>query len=329
VAIGATAVGVWSVGPGDAAPKPPKPPPFTRLIEPADPENPPTAMPAVELTAACVRSVGPGQLEAVFGYESRADHSVLVELGPDLPIPTSGEPNVILRFFDDGALAVEDLGPQVTLFKPGGDRYAFAVQFTSDEEVAWQVTLPAEDESGAWIVTVIPNLDAGCKGTVPDHFAVVQSVDQAIPQPANTVRSSPPDHIVAYDIRQELDSVRVACSGGGEPLAPKVRFGWPIGMNVGPVKVAYLVDVVLSGGTTTYEMTRANERPVVDLLQDVAWLGPIADVTAQCDFDGKIVRSDVFWAEVAGFGRWIPTVVDGLMVGIAGGQNAPLGTRLR
>jgi hypothetical protein len=328
VALGATVAAAWPVVPVSAAPKPLPPPPYTSTIEPADPDNPPTAPPAVDLTAACVRSVDGGEREAVFGYDNHTPGSVFVPLAPDLPVPNSSQPNVILRFGDDGSLGIQDLGPQVTLFKPGRDPYAFAVRFTPQEQVAWQVNVPAEDHSGAWTVTVFPHLDARCKG-VPDHFAVVQQFRQRIPQIANRVLSGDPEHIVAYGMRQGVDTVRVACSSGGEPLAPTVRYGWPVGMNVGPVKVDYRVEVVLSGGTVVYEMTEASERPVADIFQEVRWLGPIADVTARCAFGKKVVKSTVFWAEVAGDGFVIPTIVDGLVVGFSGSQNAPLGSRLR
>jgi hypothetical protein len=329
VALGATCAAAWPVVPASAAPKPIPPPPFTRTIEPADPDAPPIGPPVVDVTAACVRAVDGGQFEAVFGYDSHAPASVFVPLAPDLPVPDSAHPNVIVHLRDDGAIGIQDLGPQVTLLKPGPHPYAFAVRFTPQEEVAWQVNVPADDESGTWTVTVLPRLDTPCPRGVPDHFAVVQQFRQRIPQVVNRVVTGDPAHIVAYDIRQGVDNVRVACSGGGEPLQPTVRFGWPVGMNVAPVKVDYRVNVALSGGTVVYEMTEASERPVADIFHEVRWLGPIADVTARCAFGKKIVKSDVFWAEVVGDGFVIPTIVDGLVVGFSGSQNAPLGTRLR
>jgi hypothetical protein len=328
VALGCTAAVAGPIMPVSASPKPPQPP-FTRTIEPADPDNRPTAPPAVDLTAACVRSVDGGQLEAVFGYESHAPQSILVALGPDLSIPDSDHPNLIVRTLDAGPVFLEELGPQVTLFKPGRHRYAFAARFAPQEQVAWQVTLPAEDGSGEWIVSVEPRVGARCGRRVPDHFAVVQSAKLNIPEPGNYSVEAPPFHIVGYEMRQELKFLRVACSAGGEPVTPKVRFGWPVDMNLEPVKVDYRVTVVLSGGTVEYEMTRKSDRPVADILQEVRWLGPIADVTARCAFDDKVVRSDVFWSETAGGGRAIPEIVDGLLVGVGLTQNAPLGTRLR
>src|SRR5262245_45174360 len=124
VALGATVVG--PVTPASAAPKPLPPPPFTTTIEPVDPDNPPTELPAVDLTAACGRTADGGQLEAVFGYDNHAPASVFVALAPDLPNPDSSHPNVIVHLRDDGAIGIQDLGPQVTLFKPGSVPYAFA-----------------------------------------------------------------------------------------------------------------------------------------------------------------------------------------------------------
>lgn len=181
MSLGATVVAAWPVVPVSAAPKPLPPPPFTSTIEPADPDNPPTAPPAVDLTAACVRSVDGGQLEAVFGYDNLTPASVFVPLAPNLPVPNSSHPDVIMRFRDDGAVGIQDLGPQLTPFKPGPDPYAFAVRFTPQEEVAWQVDVPADNQSGAWTVTVDPHLNAGCPRAVPERFAVVQQYRLRIP----------------------------------------------------------------------------------------------------------------------------------------------------
>jgi hypothetical protein len=153
VALGIAAV-AWPVVPASAGPKPVPPPSFTRIIEPADPDHPPTADPAVGLTAACVRPVDGGQLEAVFGYDNLTPASVFVPLAPDQPMPDGSHPNVIFHFRNDGAVRIEDLGPQVTLFKPGSHPYAFAVRFTAQEEVVWQVEVPADNGSGKWSVTV-------------------------------------------------------------------------------------------------------------------------------------------------------------------------------
>ena len=72
------------------------------------------------------------------------------------------------------------------------------------------------------------------------------------------------------------------------------------------------------------------QRPVADIFQPVQWLGPIADVAARCQFGDRVVKSDPFWAEAAGFGEWRPQPpIDGKIFGLEGGQNAPLGSRLR
>ena len=134
--------------------------PFTRTIEPWDEANPPaaTAVPAVDLTATCVRPAG-GQLEAVLGYERSRAGSILVALAADGGPPGG---NVIVRESfglrpPDWTTHIEDRGPQVTLFKPGSDPSAFAVRFDRRERVAWQVNVPSTDE---------PSFDAGFKVTV-------------------------------------------------------------------------------------------------------------------------------------------------------------------
>ena len=37
-------------------------------------------------------------------------------------------------------------------------------------------------------------------------------------------------------------------------------------------------------------MTTPTARPVADIFEEVAWLGPIADVTARCAFGDEVVQ---------------------------------------
>jgi hypothetical protein len=94
-----------------------------------------------------------GGLEAVFGYENRSGPSVLVALDPDTIHDHNA--NVIINVFKAGpfrAVHIEDLGPQVTLFKPGSHPHAFALRFQRSDRISWQVRVPSEDEdeAAAW-----------------------------------------------------------------------------------------------------------------------------------------------------------------------------------
>ena len=308
---------------------------FTRTLEPWDPAEPPSTPPVIDLTAACIRPVRGGQLEAVFGYDSLGPTSVLVALDPDQPGSIDEDTNVVLHQTLRGqpstrTVQIDDLGPQVTLFKPGSHPYAFAVRFEPYERVAWQVRVPGEFQLDFWKVTVRPLMGTPCRRDVPDHFAVVQNVEFRFPVPVN-VQIEEPRRIVAYEVEFALRTVRSTCSAGGELLPPTVLFGWSAGMNVEPIDPDYEVVGLLDGVPKLFEMTPTAVRPVADVFQRVLWLGPIADVTARCAFGDEIVESDVFWAELLGSGFVIPVTVDGVVVNLIFSQRPtrPLGSRLR
>lgn len=329
--LGVAAAVVWSVAPSPATISAGGPEPFTRTVEPVDPNNRPTAKPIISLTAACVREV-PGGLEAVFGYRNRAPQSILVNLGPDTT-QADDHDNVIIRFIEIPPIVgveIEDLGPQVTLFKPGRHRHAFAVRFAPNEHVAWEVEVPAADESGFWRVTVQPNVNVRCGRTVPDHFAVVQDVAVEMPAPDNFEFEEGTDHITGYDVEFGLKRMRTACSEGGVPIAPEVVLGMPADINLEPITPEYQVEIERSAGPIIYDMSSTETtRSVVDVFEEVFWLGPIADVTARCAFGDEVVKSDEFWAELVGFGSIDPIVEGGFVTGVSISQNAPLGSRLR
>jgi hypothetical protein len=305
-------------------------PTFTRFIEPWDLAVEPATPPAIDLSAACVRKVR-GGFEAVFGYANPEPTSMLVALDPDTP--RDEDANVIVRTtaLKDPPIVtvdIEDLGPQVTLFKPGRHPYAFAAHFTRGQDIAWQVKVPAEDGVGAWRVTVSPRMDASCPRDLPDHFAVVQHVTLSSPAPVNFTFDQQ-EHVLGYDVEFKMQRMRAACSTGGELLEPTVVVGWPSGTSLEPIIPDYRVVIIRSEGRFVYEMSTDTLRRNTDVFAEINWLGPIADVTARCAFGNKIVKSDEFWAELAGFGFLRPVIVDGFVVGLEGSQNAPVGSRLR
>ena len=87
--LGGTIV-VAPIAPATAAPRP-----FTRTVEPWIPGQPPTTPPLVNLTAACIRLVAGGQLEAVFGYDNPDTFSVIALFAAATVGVTNG--NVIVR----------------------------------------------------------------------------------------------------------------------------------------------------------------------------------------------------------------------------------------
>ena len=332
VGLAATAALAWSATPGAAA-EPVQT--FTRTIEP-DPAHPPSdeSVPAFDITAACVRNAR-GGLEAVFGYESHGRTSRLVALDADSGHDDNA--NVIVRVISLGklhAVSIEDLGPQVTLFKPGVHPYAFAVRYDKSDTVSWQVTVPELDEEGhgAFIETVTPVAKATCGRDAPEHFAVVQHVALEPPHPTNVARG-PDDEVIRYDVEAGVQRMRATCSDGGQLLEPEVVQGWPAVINLEPVDADYFVKITLTGGPYFFDMTPKLVRsvPVDSILQPVEWLGPIADVSARCQFGDKaVVTGEPFWAELAGGGFIKPLeIIDGKFFEFFATQNSPVGSRLR
>jgi hypothetical protein len=307
--------------------------PFTRTVEPWIPGQPPSTPPVVDLTAACVRWVGGGQLEAVFGYDNPGELSVFAGLDQDPGAFTGG--NVIVRTIyslrpPHRREQVEHTGPQATLFRPGHHPHVFAVRFRLNERVAWQVRIPSSDDPNVdpgWKVTVRPRLFAPCRPRVPDHFAVVQTASM-VSGPANLARNEA-QHITAYDLEFGVAAVRTVCSAGGTVLPFKDLVGWTDEPNIAPLPPDEVAYVVIGANNTVFEMTRTRARAVLDVSQVVHWFGPIADVTGRCRFGRDLVRSDVFWAGEPALGTIEPTIVDGAVVELETSMVLPGGSRIR
>lgn len=156
--------------------------PFAVRIEPWIPGSPPSTPPAVDLTAACIRRVGRGEREVVFGYDNPGEQSVYAPLEAQGGV-TNG--NLIVRTTHRGrgprvTTVIESSGPQATLFLPGQHPHVFAVRFKSNETIAWQVRIPSSDDpvdDPGWKVTVKPRRLPSCGRAVPDHFTVVQTAN--------------------------------------------------------------------------------------------------------------------------------------------------------
>jgi hypothetical protein len=326
VGLAAAAALTSSAAPASAAPAST----YTLTIQP-DPANPPSSPPAFTLTAACVRKVK-GGLEAVFGYDNPGELSRLVSLDPDTI--RNDNANVIVTIIRAGqvrAIRIEDLGPQVTLFKPGVHPYEFAVRYDASDKISWHVRVPESGGGfGIWLESVRPVEKAQCGRDVPNHFAVVQDIQLQMPGPVIT-DEGPDGEILGYDIQAGVRSMRATCSAGGQLIQPEVFQGWPAFVNLEPIEAEYQVAIERDGGGIyVFDMSPTLQRPVADIFQPVQWLGPIADVAARCQFGDQVVKSDPFWAEAAGFGEWRPQpLIDGKIFGLEGGQSAPLGSRLR
>jgi hypothetical protein len=108
--------------------------------------------------------------------------------------------------------------------------------------------------------------------------------------------------------------------------------GWPADINLQPIVPDYQVTISRPGGEYVFDMTRTVVRPVpvLNILQPVEWLGPIADVSARCQFGDKVLTGDPFWAELDGGGFIKPhDPIDGKFFEFDISQNSPVGSRLR
>ncbi|MFV0458537.1 MAG: hypothetical protein ACK5MT_07200 [Actinomycetales bacterium] len=187
----------------------------TILVEPWSEGTLPGQPPVITVFASCVRWAAPGVTEAVFGYESSADRSILVDLGPlnDVhvtPRRTLGShpPSAQGPSTDSQATTIEPPGgeavatplsdpatqarhkrsrpptsqpvqSQPTLILPDRrEPYVFAIRYPTGLGAAWQIASPSPaglDASPDWRVTATTRRAPRCGSDVPDHFSVVQS----------------------------------------------------------------------------------------------------------------------------------------------------------
>ena len=304
--------------------------PFTREVEPWIPGSPPSTPPAVKLTAACVRRVGHGELEAVFGYKNLSPLSVYAGLDPHIDVP---EGNVIVRDVSPAPAGrtteIEVRRPQATLFLPGTHRHVFAVRFKANETVVWRVRVPSFDD---------PVIDPGWKVTVEPrrHDAVRAAGARSLHRRAGRRRDRWADqhtgrqrwhHRVRRRVRRRVRERRLQRRWESASLQRGRRVD----------------DRTQSGAAAAardrrrdrrrkrprFQMSRTRVRRVVDVFEPVEWFGPIADVTGRCAFRGEVVKSEVFWAGQPANGSITPVVVAGAVVRLEATAVLPGGVRIR
>ena len=267
----------------------------------------------------------------MFGYKNLSPFSVYIGLDPHIDVP---EGNVIVRETrrrrpPRRTTEIEVRGPQATLFLPGTHRHVFAVRFKSNQTVAWRVRVPSFDDpviDPGWKVTVEPRRHARCGRRVPDHFTVVQAA--AMSSGPTNIRDDS-GGITAYDVEFGAESVNVVCSAGGRVLPFKEVVGWTIEPNLVPLRPREIVEEIVVGNGTRFQMSKTRVRRVVDVFEPVEWFGPIADVTGRCAFRGEVVKSEVFWAGQPANGWITPVVVAGAVVRLEATAVLPGGVRIR
>ena len=290
---------------------------FVREVEPWIPGSPPSTPPAVKLTAACVRRVGGGELEAVFGYKNLSPLSVYAGLDPHVDIP---EGNVIVRETrrrrgPHRTAEIEVRGPQATLFLPGTHRHVFAVRFKSNQTVAWRVRVPSFDDpviDPGWKVTVEPRRHARCAaaGARPLHRRAGRRDELWADQRPGRQRWH---HRVRRRVRRPVRERRLQRRWESSSL----QRGRRVDDRTESGATAASARSSKRSSSETARGSRCRKRAygrVVDVFEPVEWFGPIADVTGRCAFRGEVVKSEVFWAGQPATGSITPVVVAGAVV---------------
>ena len=269
----------------------------------------------------------------MFGYDNPGT------LSASAPFPQNGgvaNGNVMVR--DTFRLrpphrvtTIETEGPQAIQFLPGSHPHVFAVRFALNQQVAWQVRVPSSDDpviDPGWKVTVRPSLLSWCGRNVPKHFAVVQHTLTSL-GPTN-IEADSELGITSYDVEISSLIVRTACSAGGVPLPFDDVVGWPDHPNIEPLPEGTYSELVLGNGAV-YKMSGSiRQRDVLDVTEEVTWLGPISDVTGRCAFGNEVVNSEVFWSGEPQGGHIAPIFdSEGKIVDLDYGLVLPGGVRLR
>ena len=331
MAVGLLTMAVVS-SPADAAPTASAAPhsvhrAYTRTIEPFYPGHEATSPPSVLPTVACVRRVGRGQLEAVFGWDNPGPLSQEAPLDYGL--------NEILHRKGDTTTDQSD-GPQAEEFLPGHHPYAWALRFAAGEVPSWQLVIPPLDQTQSiflWSVTVTPTFRTWCGPDVPRHFAAVQSALTGM-QVVDKVRDAD-GNVVSYRLAADLAPVTTVCSPGGTPLPAVSVMGWSLqDQNLVPLRHRDVIRTVQQGiGTWAgglVQKTFVTMRSVVDPQVRVHLYGPSRDVYGACRFrDGSVARALVYWSTPEVYSEFYLASRDGGPVDVQFESVAPGGTRLR
>lgn len=252
---------------------------FRRVIQPADPTNPPTTPPAILPTLTCVRRVG-RQQETVFGYDNQGNWSY-----------DAASYNYIL----DGPERIADLG-QPGQFLPGSHPSLFAVRTT--RRATWVLEVPSMAEEQAFIPQPTPprwqvSIKArhrGCAADVPQHFASVGSARFTatsypdFPVPVDVARDQT-GHITGYAVAAPGLQSQSACSPGGVPLEPRVVYG-ERGDNLVPLSPE---QIIADNNGEIY--TEVSTRQVADVHVNAGYVSFIFDIYGRCQFGTAVVEA--------------------------------------
>ncbi len=303
---------------------------YTRTVEPYFEGHTAATPPSVLPTVTCVRAVGPGQLEVIFGYQNPTTTSQEARIDPT-NVPSFN--HIVHRQGD--TTTVQEYGPQATEFLPGDHPYAFALRFPKGEVPSWEIVVPPTDAAESynlWSITVTPTFRKWCGARVPLHFATIQSAGIGLGE-TDKVRDAD-GNVTDYKLTVSLAPVVTACSEGGTPIAADSILGWSLdNTNLVPLANRDVIRTVHEGiGTladSTVQKSKVAVRSVADANQRVHIYAPSRDVYGGCSFpDGTTAKALVYWDTPDWYGEWFLEKRDG-PIDVYWWAVAPGGVRYR
>ena len=303
---------------------------YTRTVEPYYVGHVAATPPSVLPTVTCVRSVGPGQLEVVFGYQNVTTKSQEARIDPTID-PSFNH----IAHRQGDTTTIQDYGPQATEFLPGNHPYAFALRIPKGEVPSWEIVVPPTDPAESfnlWSISVTPTFNKWCGSRVPRHFATIQSAGIGAGE-TDKVRDAD-GNVTDYKLTASFAPVVTACSEGGTPIEADSIVGWSLDdANLVPLDKRDVIRTVHEGiGTlldSAVQKTRVLVRSVADPSQHVHLYAPSRDVYGGCSFpDGTTAKALVYWDTPDWYGEWFLEKRDG-PIDVYWWAVAPGGVRTR
>lgn len=252
------------------------------------PENPPVVVPILT----CVRRVGGGMREVVFGYDNTAELSVAA--------PLDGLSNLVT-----GGISGAQARPSQLL--PGRHPHSFSVRYRPNDLPTWTFLSPDRVDisyPSIWSVSITPTKAWAkaplCGDDVPTRFANVQWAQTGF-GPTNIVQENDDDtsYITAYAVQLGPTTIAVGCTSDGDGRLDDVLYGWGQTENIGPADddQARTVD----RGTNTFLITTDDVRPVIEPEVEVTMSEMSNDLSAGCVYpDDTVVAAPVYWEDRIG-----------------------------
>ena len=213
---------------------------------------------------------------------------------------------------------------QVIQFKSGEYHRAFAIRVAAGNRPEWIVTVAltnAESVQSAATSVAAPGPSTPlCSAKTPRHSAVAQvAAAPTITFEAVGRRVDGSGKLVSSAVRFRVTGVSSVCSAGGQPMPPKILWGYDVGPGITPIRRSSVVrtDVLKSTfQNTVFDVPfvrtwndrltirnpqEASTNNLGETFYGVSQSGVIADVFARCKVNGKVITSaDPLWITIDG-----------------------------